>query len=122
MPVKKSIPDNIINPFSEAFIETWDLWKRYRWEEHKFKYKGCISEQVRLMELCTLSGGDEYKAIEIIKQSISNTWKGFFPLKIKLNGTGQASAAAIKNNRSDVQAELESRLRTRGQGASATNS
>lgn len=106
---KKKLPQGIINPFSEAFLETWDLWKQYRWEEHKFKYKGVLSEQARLMELCTISGGDEYKAIEIIKQSISNTWKGFFPLKNKSN-VQPATTEQRKDFRTSVQSELESRL------------
>ena len=109
---KKTQLHGLINPFSEQFLETWDLWKQYRWEEHKFKYKGVISEQARLIELCTLSGGDEYKAVEIIKQSISNTWKGFFPLKNKTHGQPITNEQR-KDFRTSVQAELESRLANR---------
>ena len=112
---KKTLPQGIVNPFSPEFLETWDLWKEYRRQEHGFKYKGLISEQARLMELCTLAGGDEYRAIEIIKQSISNTWKGFFPLKNKVNGHEQPSTkTGTTDFRRSVQAELESRIAGRG--------
>lgn len=75
------LPKNIINPFSDAFLDTWQVWKDYKWEEFKFKYKGCISEQTALMKLSELSGGKEDVAVEIIKQSISSGWKGLFELK-----------------------------------------
>lgn len=82
----KSLPKNIVNPFSEEFLASWQLWKDYRWEEHKFKYKGVISEQARLMQLVTLSGGVEEVAKAIIMQSIENTWSGFYMLKNNTNG------------------------------------
>lgn len=71
----------VVNPFSDNFQDIWDLWKQYKWESHKFKYKGLISEQVALKQLVGLSDGDENKAIAIIEQSISREWQGFFPLK-----------------------------------------
>lgn len=88
------IPEGIINPFSDAFLATWQLWKDYRWQEHKFKYKGCISEQVRLVQLAKMADGHEETAVAIIMQSIGHGWTGFYKLKtvnIKSNGTEQAN-------------------------------
>lgn len=96
MPKDSRIPDNVINPFSDAFLDTWQRWKDFRWEEHKFKYKGCISEQTRLISLARLADGVEEVAIAIILQSIENGWSGLYALKtvkIKSNGTKQTSDA-----------------------------
>jgi len=76
-----TIPKNVINPFSDSFLEKWELWKAFRWEEHKFKYKGVISEQMALKRLCEVSEGDEEKASRIIDQSISRGWMDFYQLK-----------------------------------------
>jgi hypothetical protein len=87
-----TLPNGVINPFSEKFLEIWQLWKDFRWQEHKFKYKGNISEQMAIVKLNDLCGGDESTAIEMIKQSIANGWMGFYQLKtIKLNGKQQSS-------------------------------
>lgn len=75
------IPQGIVNPFSDAFLPTWELWKAFRWEEHKFKYKGVISEQMALKRLVTLTEGEEEKAIRIVEQSISRGWMDFYDLK-----------------------------------------
>lgn len=95
---QKELPTNVINPFSEKFLEAWDLWKKYRWEEHKFKYKGVISEQARLMQLVTLSGGVEETAVEIIMQSIQNTWSGFYMLKNNSNGKSNSTNGKFDTN------------------------
>lgn len=76
-----TIPKNVINPFSDAFIEKWELWKAFRWEEHKFQYKGVISEQMALKRICEVAEGDEEKACRIIDQSISRGWMDFYKLK-----------------------------------------
>lgn len=75
------LPKNVINPFSESFLETWDLWKTYMQESHQFKYRGVISEQMALKRLVEVSEGDEPKAIRIVHQSISREWKDFFELR-----------------------------------------
>jgi hypothetical protein len=104
---KKTLPENIINPFSDSFLDTWDLWRQYRWEEHKFKYKGVLSEQAALMQLNDVSNKNEEKAIAIIKQSMANGWKGFFELKI--NGNGQSNSKNNEFTREGVSQELGSR-------------
>jgi len=103
---KKELPKNIINPFSDAFLENWDMWKQYKMEEFKFKYKGCISEQAALMQLSIISGSNEETAVAIIQQSMSNGWKGLFPLKNNINGTKQIAASFT---REDVNKEFAGR-------------
>jgi hypothetical protein len=71
----------LINPFTDTFIPTWDLWKDFRKEEHNFAYKGVISEQMALKRLVEVSEGDEEKAIRIVEQSISRGWMDFYKLK-----------------------------------------
>lgn len=92
----KPIPKNVINPFSDAFVVTWDLWKHFRWEEHKFQYKGVISEQMALKRLVEVSEGDEEKAIRIVEQSISRGWMDFYKLKQPSNN----GKSATKSNQS----------------------
>ncbi len=95
---KKELPKNVINPFSETFLETWDIWKAYKMEEFKFKYKGVHSEQAALMQLQTLSGGDEVKAVKIIFQSMASGWKGLFMLNENDNKNGKS----VTENREDL--------------------
>jgi hypothetical protein len=101
--MKKELPKNIVNPFSEEFLQVWGLWKDFRWEQHKFKYKGCISEQAALMRLTTTAGGKEETAIAVIHQSIANGWKDFYMIKDNSNGTTKA------DTRKDVSSVIGSR-------------
>lgn len=76
------IKNEIILPFqTENFINVWSVWKDYKKREHRFTYKTEISEQAALQKLDNLSNHNEKIAIEIIKQSIENGYKGFFELK-----------------------------------------
>lgn len=59
----------------------WKIWKKYKKEEHGFKYKSQLSETAALATLAKFSGGDIPRAMLIIKKSIANGWKGFFELK-----------------------------------------
>lgn len=80
--IKNKIRNEIVLPFdSENFSNIWNVWKDYKKREHKFTYKTEISEQGALQRLDNLSNHNELAAIEIIKQSISNGYKGFFELK-----------------------------------------
>lgn len=102
---KKDIPNGIINPFSDKFLETWTLWKLHRQEKSGFKYAGVISEQMALKHLVDLSDGDEDKAVKIVCQSIRRLWDGFWPLKETTHGTRQKSNP-------DVKADLRSRVQS----------
>ena len=71
----------VIYPFtSPEFMEAWNLWKQYKKEQFRFTYKSVITEQAALKALSEVANCDT-KAIQIIHQSISNGWRGLFPLK-----------------------------------------
>lgn len=70
-----------IYPFSLNFLKKWDEWKQYKKVQWKYTYKLESAEQSAFNKLKTLSNGNEQTACEIIEQSISNGWKGFFELK-----------------------------------------
>ena len=73
--------NDIVMPFDgEKFISAWDLWKKYKQEQFRDKYKP-IGEQAALTKLSRISNGDMFVAIAIIQQSIENTWKGLFEMK-----------------------------------------
>ncbi len=93
------ILNGVINPFSEAFLPVWQMWKDYKIQEFRFKYKGCLSEQAALMHLNTLSKSKEDIATAIIKQSMENGWKGLFELKNNTNGTGTHQQTFTGNNK-----------------------
>jgi len=79
---KNENKNEIIYPFnSEKFLKYWAIWKKYKNDEHKFKYKSYESEQAALKKLGDLSNQNEQNAIDIIVQSIENGWKGFFEFK-----------------------------------------
>ena len=67
-------------PWPES-AEVWMAWLEYKRTEHRFSYKTDISAQAAIDQLLTLSNHDPEQARAIIKQSIANGWKGFFPLK-----------------------------------------
>ena len=71
---------------TESFRKAWEEWKEYRRQEHGFKYKTATSQSGALSELFSLSMGNETNAIEIMRQSEANGWKGFFKLKDKNDG------------------------------------
>jgi hypothetical protein len=65
----------------ETFINQWQVWKDYKKDEHRFTYKTTRSEQTALENLYSDAGGNLAVAIQIIKKSIGNGYKGLFPLK-----------------------------------------
>lgn len=90
-PKSKNENLEIVFPFdNENFKGEWLNWKIYKSKEFKFNYKSIQSEQSSLMQLANLSGNNEKTAIEIIRQSMSNGWKGFFELKNVANGQSRA--------------------------------
>jgi len=66
---------------TEVFMQAWNLWKKFRKEQHNFGYKGVISEQAALKRLANLSNGNQDLGIKIIEQSIAGSYKGFFEIK-----------------------------------------
>lgn len=87
----KKNADNFVvkNPFSSAFFEEWEYWKSFKKEQFRFTYKP-IGEQAAIDNLFEISCGNEETAKAIIKQSISNGWRGLFELKTSINGTVKA--------------------------------
>lgn len=97
------------NPFSQNFLIDWQRWKDYKRTEFSFQYKSSISEQAAVNELVKVSGGNETTAKEIIMQSITNGWKGFFDIKKQQNG----NKSKPNNLRAEVQEEFNKRYRDR---------
>jgi len=89
----------IVMPFeSENFNAVWSLWKKYKAEQFKFRYKGSISEQAALKNLAELAHQDENSAIQIINNSIANGYQGLFKPK---TSTSAANKHASGQNISD---------------------
>ena len=77
--------EDIVFPFSDSFLPIWNLWKEYKYEQHKFKFASAKSEQAQLKMLVKYSGGNEHTAQEIIEYSMANGYKGIFEPKTKTN-------------------------------------
>lgn len=60
--------------------DVWTAWLEYRRLEHRFHYKSEHSARAAIDKLVTLSNHNEQQAREIVRQSIANGWRGFFPL------------------------------------------
>lgn len=113
---KESIPNNVINPFSDKFLETWSLWKYWRKNEHdNFTYKGVISEQMALKNLNELAEGIEEKAIKIIEQSIDRGWSGFYKVKTssKNEKKSTGSSTGTKEPGSNLREKVSSAVNNR---------
>ncbi|MFD2961590.1 MULTISPECIES: DUF4373 domain-containing protein [Olivibacter] len=107
-------------PFAEEeFADLWKRWKEYKKREHRFQYKTADSEQSALKDLFNKSGRQLKYAVMIINKSISNGWKGFFPLKKEDyaevstgrgqgNSTGKSDLSNLKNLAENVMAGIES--------------
>lgn len=94
-----SVNDNVINnkrkkdkkeielvyPFdTPTFKAAVIIWKQYKSDQHKFKYKSLTSEQALLKQI----GKDyttENDAIEAIEYSMANGYKGIFKPQTQLN-------------------------------------
>lgn len=93
------------HPFSPDFDFAWEQWRKFKKEQFRFVYKNVASEQIAVNELVKISGENEKNAVDIIMASISNGWKGLFPLKTEKNGTHRQSPSNTKqqNNNSFIQ-------------------
>lgn len=96
--------DPVILPFeSDRFQNHWQIWKDYKLDHFKFKYKSPVSEQAALKKLNEDSDGDEDVAIKMIEASMAQGWQGLFPLKnlktesgTKANGTNKQHSATAE--------------------------
>ena len=81
-------------PFLDnEFKKAWQIWKDYKKDEHKFKYKSDHSEKHALAKLNNLADGDIDTALKIIHTSIANGWKGFFALEVEPTNGDEPSMA-----------------------------
>ena len=72
---------SVVFPFdSNEFKNTWKVWKDER-KAQRVKAYTPRGEQAALHNLQNISNNDEQTALEIIKQSIAQGWRGLFPLK-----------------------------------------
>ena len=79
--VNKKKESGLVFPFNtNHFIEYWNVWKKYKKEQHNFTYKSVISEQAALKKLYELSYNNEIQACSIIENSIAQGYKGLFKL------------------------------------------
>lgn len=95
--------EHVILPFeSEAFTNSWDLWKKYRLSEHRFRYKSPMTEQAALKRLSDISDHSEKEAIEIIKYSISQGYKGLYKEnRLSLNENFTKNGTSNRNRQAD---------------------
>jgi len=80
---KKVAPKKEINLPNE-FIEIWDLWLEYRTAKKIKNYANDKFEQMAIDKLLKFSNNNPIIAKEIINESITNSWTGFFELKNKI--------------------------------------
>ena len=79
--IKSKIKKEVIYPFQEKeFLEAWNIWIEERAANNYKKYTE-RAEQGALHKLQKISNHDYKTAIAIINESISNGWRGLFPLK-----------------------------------------
>lgn len=128
--MKKNVPPQVVNPFSDNFVDVWDLWKQWRKEYDDFSYKGVISEQMALKKLAELCEGIEEKAVLIIEQSIERQWTGFYKVRNSSKEKDGKSAKqtpddkrqqANQERRSDIQDLVAERIRKRGESESESH-
>ena len=67
----------------------WSEWIRYKYEEHRERYKGAASELTRLRSLFKETGGDSVKLETAVKHSIGQLYKGIYSPKEEKNASGQ---------------------------------
>ena len=78
---------DIVYPYqNDEFIEIWKQFKIYKSTEFNFKFKSTQSEQAALSKLPNEMDNVDH-AIQSIKNTMANGWKGIFPDKQNNNGT-----------------------------------
>jgi hypothetical protein len=64
-----------IYPFSENFMQHWNEWKAYRFQQHRFKYKSPSSEQSAFNLLVKKANQSESLAIDILNYTMAHGWR-----------------------------------------------
>lgn len=95
--------DSVITyPFdTKEFKDIWQIWLDERKQQRIKKYTA-RGEQAALHNLQKISNDDEETAIQIIKQSIAQGWRGLFPLKQQ-----RAAASTPKYDSDELRAYIE---------------
>ena len=79
--LSKHISKGVVFPFKEKeFLDAWKIWIEER-AANKYKKYTERAEQAALHKLQKISNHDYKTAVAIINESISNGWRGLFPLK-----------------------------------------
>lgn len=108
----------LVNPFSETFLDHWNIWKSYKKKEFRFLFKSIESEQAAINELVGLSQGLEQTAIEIINQSMAKGWKGLFTIKENEQSNSKTTKPGAKITGPDLHEAL---TKFRSQGKHVAN-
>lgn len=59
----------------------WKEWLKYKWAEHKQRYRDAKSELTALRKIWKTMGGDSERFSNAVEHSISNLYKGIFESK-----------------------------------------
>ena len=79
---------------SENLKPIWDLWLEYRKAKKIKNYAGAKFEQMAIDKLIKFSDSNPITARQIIEESITNSWTGFFEIKtLNNNQNGKQSNA-----------------------------
>ncbi len=77
--IEKGSKREIVYPWtSDAFMDAWGEWKKYKKAEKRFAFKSVTSEQTSLHKLQKDAGENEQLAIAAIGNAIANGWSGIF--------------------------------------------
>lgn len=82
--IQKVIFENF-GDFANELVPVWEEWITFKKQQFNFKFKTTKSEITAILNLKKLSNASTDSAIDIIRQSIANGWKGLFEIKTKLD-------------------------------------
>lgn len=77
----------LVYPFeTDSFKKYFNVWKQYKQDQHRFKFKSLATEQALLKQIAK-EYTTEYEIIEAIEFSMANGYKGIYkPQKPQNNG------------------------------------
>ena len=85
-----------VSKYGEEFLEVWELWVNYHFNQNNFVYRSIQTTTNALTELSVLSEGSVDTAIKIIKKSMSRGWRAFY--KLESSDKQQVTSSSQKNN------------------------
>ena len=102
---------DIVYPYqNDEFIEIWKQFKIYKSTEFNFKFKSTQSEQAALSKLPNEMDNVDH-AIQSIKNTMANGWKGIFPDKLNNNGAKNNTNSQSKYS-TDFQEFINEKIRS----------